>query len=120
VAAFAQASSTSGLYGMTLPPRLPGIGSDQQLRLRVVDAQRQVVRGEAAEHDRVHGTDARARQHREHGFGHVRHVDDHAVAATDIELLQHRGEGVHFAIQGPGRSARVVTSVSVDTATSAS
>ncbi|VUM26484.1 hypothetical protein PGKDCPLP_04088 [Stenotrophomonas maltophilia] len=76
-----------------------GIGRDQQLGLGVVDAQRQVVRGKATEHHRVHRTDARAGQHREHGFGHVRHVDHHAVTVTDAEVLEHGGEVIHLAIQ---------------------
>ncbi len=76
-----------------------GIGADQQLRLRVVDAQSQVVRGEAAEHDRMDRADARAGEHGEHRLRHVRHVDHHAIAAADAERLQHRGERVHFAMQ---------------------
>ncbi|KAG1250346.1 hypothetical protein G6F68_012853 [Rhizopus microsporus] len=63
-----------------------GIGGNQQFRFRIVDAQRQVMRCKAAEHHRVHRTDARAGEHREHGFGHVRHVDHHAVTMTDAEV----------------------------------
>ena len=76
-----------------------GIGGDEQPGLRIVDAQRQVVRGEATEHHRMHRTDARAGQHREHGFGHVRHVDHHTVTVTDAEVLEHGSEVVHFPIQ---------------------
>ena len=40
----------------------------------------QRLRGEAAEHDRVRGADARAREHRGDGLGHHAHVDRDAVA----------------------------------------
>ncbi|MCW0416510.1 hypothetical protein NB689_002264 [Xanthomonas sacchari] len=87
------------LVGNALAAAAAGIGGDQQLGPRIVDAQRQVVRGEAAEHHRVHRADARAGQHRVHRLGHVRHVDDHAVAALHVQPLQHRGEGVDLAVQ---------------------
>ena len=59
----------------------------------------EVVCGETAEHHRMHRTDARAGQHREHRFGHVRHVDHHAIAPPDAERADDGGEGVHFAMQ---------------------
>ncbi len=60
-------------------------------RLRVVDAGRELGRGEAAEHHRVHGPDAGAGQHRDDRLGHHRHVDDDAVALVDAERAQHPG-----------------------------
>ena len=67
--------------------------------LRVVDARREARRGEAAEHDRVDGADARAGEHREHRLGNHRHVDQHAIAAADAERLQHRRDAIHLGVQ---------------------
>ena len=61
-------------------------------RTRVVDAGRQLVGREPAEHHRVHGAQSRARQHRDDGLGDHRHVDHHAVALADAEVAQHAGE----------------------------
>ena len=58
----------------------------------IVDARRELVRGEAAEHHRVHGAQPRARQHRDDGFGDHRHVDHDAVALADAEAAQRTGE----------------------------
>ena len=49
-------------------------------RFGVVDADREFVRGKAAEHHRVDGADAGAGEHRDGRLGDHRHVDDHAVA----------------------------------------
>ena len=86
----ASASSTSGLYAMTLPPRMPASAQISSYWFRVVDAQCQVVRGEAAEHDRVDRAEARAREHGEHGLGNVRHVDHDAIATFHAERSKHR------------------------------
>ena len=74
------ASSSSGLYGITLPPREPA--SALTITLGCASSMREAsdARGEAAEHHRVDRADARAGQHREHGLGDHRHVDQHAVA----------------------------------------
>ncbi len=66
---------------------------EDQLRLGVVDAGRELVGGEAAEHHGMHGADARAGEHRNHRLGHHRHVEDDAVAFDDAELAQHAREG---------------------------
>ncbi|MNS51654.1 hypothetical protein D3C72_843440 [compost metagenome] len=76
-----------------------GIGSDQQLRLGIVDAQREVVRGETTEHHRMHRTDTCTGKHGEHGLCHVRHVDHHTIPVADTKVFQYGGEVVHFAIQ---------------------
>src|SRR5207244_3974373 len=44
----------------------PARGGDDDLRLRVLDPARELVRGEAAEDDRVDGADPRAGEHRDH------------------------------------------------------
>ena len=65
---------------------------DDQPGLRVVDPDRELVRGEAAEHHAVHGAESRAGEHRDDGLGDHRHVDDDAVALGDTEAGQHAGE----------------------------
>jgi hypothetical protein len=69
-------------------------GQDQ-LGLRVVDALGELVGGEAAEHHGVDRADARAREHRDHGLGHHRHVDDHPVALLDALAPEHAGAERH-------------------------
>jgi len=63
-----------------------------ELRLRVLDALRQLRRREAAEHHRVDGADARAGEHREDGLGDHRHVEEHAVAARDAGCGERTGD----------------------------
>ncbi len=65
----------------------------------VLDAVAQRVGGEPAEHDAVHGADARAREHRDRGLGHERHVDRDAVALSDAERLERVGEQADFAVE---------------------
>ena len=65
---------------------------DHDGRAGIVDARGQLVRGEAAEHHRVHGAQSRAGQHRDDGFGHHRQVDDHPVALADAQAAQRAGE----------------------------
>ena len=62
------------------------------LRLGVVDAGRELLGGEAAEHHRMHRSDPGAGEHGHDRLGDHRHVDQHAVARVDAEVLQHRGE----------------------------
>ena len=93
----------------------------------VVDARRELVGGEAAEHHGVHGAEPRAGQHRDDGLGHHRHVDDDAVALVDAEAAQHsrepRGHVEQFAVgvgalrAGDGRvvdQRRLVAASAVD------
>jgi hypothetical protein len=65
----------------------------------VVDAGSQLVRGEAAEHHRMDGAQARAGQHRHHGLGDHRHVDDDAVPALDALAAERAGEARHLVAQ---------------------
>ena len=44
----------------------------------------------------MHGTDANARQHGNHKFQYHRHVDGHAVAFLNSELLQHVRKLAHL------------------------
>ena len=62
------------------------------MRPCVVDPQRELVRGEPAEDDRVDRAQPRAREHRHHGLGDHRHVDDDAVAVVHAEIAQRAGE----------------------------
>ncbi len=83
--ASSSAWSTSGLYSTTRPGSSPQDAVTTHLGPGVVDADGELVGGEAAEHHRVHGADARAGQHRDHGLGDHRHVDDDPVALGDAE-----------------------------------
>ena len=62
------------------------------LRRGVLDARRKLLRGEAAEHDRVDRADAGAGQHGDGGLGDHRHVEDDPVALSDAHLLQDGAE----------------------------
>ena len=72
---------------------------DQQLRLRIIDTHRQLVRREPAEHHRVHRAQPRAGQHRDDGLGHHRHVDDDAIALLDALVPQDARELRHLVSQ---------------------
>ena len=72
---------------------------EDQLRLAVVDAGREFLRGEAAEHHRMDRADARAGKHREQRFRHHRHVEDDAVALGDAEVAQDGGERLSLGQQ---------------------
>ncbi|CAM4379214.1 hypothetical protein PLGE761_24870 [Pluralibacter gergoviae] len=75
------------------------IGGNNQRRARVVDARRQAVGGEAAEHHRVDSADARAGKQKDLRLGDHRHIDQHPVAAPDAERQQHRRRPVYFGVQ---------------------
>ena len=66
---------------------------------RIVDAGRQLLGGEAAEHHGMNGADAGAGQHADHRLGDHRHIGQHAVALDDAEILQHRSNRVHLGQQ---------------------
>ena len=71
-------------------------GGQDDLRLGVVDAGGELLGGEAAEHHRVDGADARAGEHGEHRLRHHRHIDDDAVALLDAEVAQDGAEQLHL------------------------
>jgi hypothetical protein len=72
---------------------LDAAGSRQDhSRLRVIDACRQLVRGKAAEHNRMDRADAGAGEHRKRRFRHHRHVDQHAVALRNAQARQYTGQ----------------------------
>ena len=77
----------------------PARRGDDDLRPRVLDPARELVRGEPAEHDRVDRAEARAREHRDHRLGHHRHVDDHAVALLDALGRERAGEARDLVAQ---------------------
>ena len=74
------------------PGSIPHDADTIDLRLRVVDPGRELVRREAAEHHRVHRAEPRAREHRDHGLRHHRHVDEDSVAAPDALRGERAGE----------------------------
>ena len=77
-------------------------GRQHHARPRVVDAGRQFVRREPAEHDRMHRADPGTGQHRDRRLRDHRHIDQHAVALPHPEPGQHpgdkRGPVAHLAI----------------------
>ncbi len=84
------------------------VGRDDELRLGVGDAAAQRVGGEPAEHHRVRGADARAREHRHDGLDDHREVDDDAVAGLDAEGRERVGRARDVALQlGVRDGARV-------------
>jgi hypothetical protein len=76
-------------------------GRDDHLRSGVVDPGRQLPGTESAEDDRVHGTQPGAGEHRDHGLGHHRHVDDDPVALRHAEPAQPAGEPGDLVAQLP-------------------
>ena len=81
------------------------VGGDHELGARILDAVLDGVGGEAAENHRVHGADAGAGLHGNHGLGNQGHVDDDAVAAADAGGLERVGETAYLAVQLGDRSA---------------
>jgi hypothetical protein len=77
----------------------PARGRENQLRLRVVDPRRELLRREPPEHDRVNRPDPRAGEHRHDRLGDHRHVDHHAVTALDAQPHQQTGELRHRVAQ---------------------
>ncbi len=88
---------------------------DQDGGAGVVDAQGQLVGGEAAEHHRVHRADPGAGQHGDHRLRDHRQVHHHPVAGTHAEATQQPGAPGHLVEQlpvgelglGPGHRAVV-------------
>ena len=85
---------------------MPQDADSIDLRLAVVDARRELGRREPAEHDGVDRAESRAREHREHGLRHHRHVDHDRVAARDAKRAQRAGETRDLALQLGERVAR--------------
>ena len=65
---------------------------DDGLGLAVVDAGRQLMRGEAAEHDGMDGAQSGACQHGYDRLRDHRHIQDHPVALGDAKVTQRPGE----------------------------
>ena len=70
-----------------------------EFRLGVVDAGRELLRREAAEHHAVDRADARAGEHGDHRLRYHRHVKNDAVAFGDSEILQNGGKDFYFRQQ---------------------
>ncbi len=58
----------------------------------VIDSGGEFVRGETPEHHGMHGTDPRARQHRDDGLGNHGHVHHDTVALAHAQTLEHPRE----------------------------
>jgi hypothetical protein len=81
---------------------------DHELRVGVVGALANRVGREAREDHRVDRADARAGEHRDHGFGNHRQVDRDDVALADAERGEHVRGLLHVAVEvGVGDRALV-------------
>src|SRR5215212_7410353 len=89
------------LVAHNVPPAHPSVGGHQYPRPRVVYALGQVVRGEAAEDDRVDGPESRAPEHGEDCLRNHRHVDHHSLPTSNAELPKYRGERVDLGVKLP-------------------
>ena len=84
------------------------VGCDHDLRVGVVDAVDQRLRGEAREHHGVDRADARAGEHRDGQLGDHRQVDADPVALGHALRLEHVGEAPDLGVQvGVGDAAGV-------------
>ena len=91
---------------LAAPPA--AVGRDLQLGAGVAVALGDRLGREAGEDHRVDRADPRTGQHRDRQLRHHRHVDRHAVARLDAEVLEHVRELAHFAVQlGIRERARV-------------
>ena len=66
---------------------------------RIVDADRELGGGKAAEHHRMNGAEPRRRQHGDDRLGHHRHIDQDAVALDDAEIGENGGEDLDLVEQ---------------------
>ena len=89
------------LHRYGLGPSEGAVGGNQGLASGVGYAIGQSLRGKPAEHDRMHGADPSARQHRHGRFRHHRHVNGNSVALFHTAALQYVGETAHLLVQLP-------------------
>ncbi|MNZ61758.1 hypothetical protein D3C78_798590 [compost metagenome] len=75
------------------------VGGDHGAAVSVEDAVAQGVRGETAEHHRVHCADAGTGKHGVGCLGNHRHVDAHAVAFFHATAFQHVGQAADVFMQ---------------------
>src|SRR5665811_1504063 len=90
-----------GLQGDALRPAQSAVGGDHDGGFTVEDAVPQRVRGEAAEHHAVDGSDARTGQHGHGQFGNHRQVDGDPVALLHTFLAEDVRESCHVFPQLP-------------------
>ncbi len=75
------------------------IGGDDRRRPAIRDPVPDAIRAETAEDDGMNCADPRAGQHGDGRLGNGRHVNDDAVAFSDLVSLQNIGETADFAMQ---------------------
>jgi hypothetical protein len=85
------------LDDLAAPPA--AVRGDDETGLAVVDAVLERLRTETAEHDRVHGADARAREHGDDRLGNHRHVDRDAITGHDAHVFENMGEPADVKMQ---------------------
>jgi len=93
-----------GLFGVVLERHVLAaahalVGGDHDTAIGVENAILERLRREAAEHYRVHGTDARAGEHGVGRFRDHRHVDADAIAFFDAAGFQDIGQFADFLVQ---------------------
>ena len=82
------------------PARLEAAGGgDHRLRPGIVDPDRELGRGEPAEHHRMDRPEPGAGEHRDERLGHHRHVDDDAVALRHPARRQRARQHCHPVAQ---------------------
>ena len=105
------ASSTIAFSGRALPPRICSSAVITITAPVSAMRSRRLVRGEAAEHDRVGRADAGAGLHRDHALDRHRHVDHDAVALDQAARLERIGQPAgaleQLAVGHPGDAAVV-------------
>ena len=77
----------------------PAARRQDHLRLGVVDAGRELVRRETAEHHRVHRANARTGEHADRRLRHHRHIEHDTVALLDAEVAQDPSQYLGLALE---------------------
>ncbi len=89
---FSSAASTLGLQRRLATAAHALVRRDDDGRGRALDAAGERLRGEAAEHDRMHRADPRAGEHRIGRLGDHRQIDRDPVALLDAVMFEYVGE----------------------------
>jgi len=82
-----------------LTPAIPAVGGDHNLGATVSETILDAFAAESPKNNGMHGTDASASQHGDHGFWHERHVDEDAVSFFDVVALEDICEYADFAVK---------------------
>ena len=86
----------------------PLVGGDHGMTVGIQDPVLDRIGREPAEHDRVNGADAGARQHGDDSFRDHRHVDADTVAFLYVAGLEHVSQAADLFVQLPVSDVRIV------------